>query len=63
MTIRASRNTALLHLASTTPPAVFANVIGVDIGRRHPMGLARRCPPGTATRPLRGDRTPQASGA
>ena len=32
VTARASRNTALLHLASTTPPAVFASVIGVDIG-------------------------------
>ncbi len=29
---RASRNTALLHLASTTPPAVFAHLIGVSIG-------------------------------
>lgn len=29
---RASRNSALLHLASTTPPAVFANVVGVSIG-------------------------------
>jgi hypothetical protein len=28
---RASRNTALLHLASTTPPAVFATIIGIDI--------------------------------
>lgn len=31
ITSRASRNTALLHLASTTPPAVFADLIGVDI--------------------------------
>lgn len=29
---RASRNTALLHLASTTPPAVFAFLIGISIG-------------------------------
>jgi hypothetical protein len=29
---RASRNTALLHLASTTPPAVFADLIGVHVG-------------------------------
>ena len=28
---RASPNTALLHLASTTPPAIFAGVIGVHI--------------------------------
>jgi hypothetical protein len=28
---RASRNTALLHLASTTPPAVFASLIGINI--------------------------------
>lgn len=28
---RASRNTALLHLASTTPPAVFASLIGIHI--------------------------------
>lgn len=28
---RASRNTALLHLASTTPPAVFATLIGIEI--------------------------------
>jgi hypothetical protein len=28
---RASRNTALLHLASTTPPAVFATLIGINI--------------------------------
>ena len=32
ITARASRNTALLHLASTTPPAVFADLIGVHIG-------------------------------
>src|SRR5699024_7667498 len=30
-TARASRNTALLHLASTTPPAVFASLVGVHI--------------------------------
>lgn len=29
---RTSRNTALLHLASTTPPAVFASLVGVSIG-------------------------------
>lgn len=29
---RASRNTAMLHLASTTPPAVFAELIGISIG-------------------------------
>lgn len=29
---RASRNTALLHLASTTPPAVFASLVGVSTG-------------------------------
>jgi len=29
---RASRNTALLHLASTTPPAVFASLVGITIG-------------------------------
>lgn len=28
---RASRNTAMLHLAQTTPPAVFAGLIGVHI--------------------------------
>ena len=28
---RASRNTALLHLASTTPPAVFASLVGIHI--------------------------------
>jgi hypothetical protein len=32
VTARASRNTALLHLASTTPPAVFASLVGVSIG-------------------------------
>jgi len=32
ITTRTSRNTAMLHLASTTPPAVFANLIGVSIG-------------------------------
>ncbi|MFE6904265.1 hypothetical protein ACFVFJ_47060 [Streptomyces sp. NPDC057717] len=32
ITARASRNTALLHLASTTPPAVFAHLIGISIG-------------------------------
>ncbi len=31
ITTRASRNTALLHLAATTPPAVFATVIGINI--------------------------------
>ena len=29
---RTSRNTAMLHLASTTPPAVFAHLIGISIG-------------------------------
>lgn len=29
---RAGRNTALLHLASTTPPAVFASLTGISIG-------------------------------
>lgn len=29
---RSSRNTALLHLASTTPPAVFASLIGISTG-------------------------------
>jgi len=32
VTSRASRNTALLRLASTTPPAVFASLVGVSIG-------------------------------
>lgn len=32
ITARARRNTALLHLASTTPPAIFTNLIGVNIG-------------------------------
>lgn len=32
ITTRASRNTALLHLASTTPPAVFASLVGISIG-------------------------------
>lgn len=31
ITTKASRNTALLHLASTTPPAVFASLIGIHI--------------------------------
>jgi len=29
---RASRNAALLHLAATVPPAVFASLIGISIG-------------------------------
>ena len=32
ITTRASRNTAMLHLASTVPPAVFAGLIGISIG-------------------------------
>ena len=28
----AGRNTAMLHLASTVPPAVFASLVGIDIG-------------------------------
>ena len=32
ITTRASRNTAMLHLASTSPPAVFASLIGISIG-------------------------------
>lgn len=32
ITARTSKNTALLHLASTTPPAVFAATIGISIG-------------------------------
>jgi hypothetical protein len=31
ITARTSRNNALLHLASTTPPAVFASIIGINI--------------------------------
>ncbi len=30
ITTRASRNTALLHLAATVPPAVFASLIGIS---------------------------------
>lgn len=29
---RAGRNTAMLHLASTVPPAVFASLVGIDVG-------------------------------
>lgn len=29
---RASRNSAMLHLAATRPPAVFASLIGISIG-------------------------------
>lgn len=29
---RASRNAALLHLASPTPPAVFASLVGISVG-------------------------------
>lgn len=32
ITTRSSRNTALLHLAATTPPAVFASLVGISIG-------------------------------
>lgn len=32
ITTRANRNTAMLHLAATVPPAVFASLIGVDNG-------------------------------
>jgi len=32
ITARTSKNTALLHLAATTPPAVFASLVGVSIG-------------------------------
>ena len=28
---RAGRNTAMLHLAATVPPAVFASLIGIDV--------------------------------
>lgn len=31
ITARASRNTALLHLAATTPPAVFASLVGIHV--------------------------------
>lgn len=31
ITTRTSRNTALLHLAATTPPAVFASLVGIHI--------------------------------
>lgn len=31
ITTRASRNTAMLHLAATVPPAVFASLIGISI--------------------------------
>ena len=32
ITTRTSRNAAPLHLAPTTPPAVFASLVGVSIG-------------------------------
>lgn len=32
ITTRLSRNTAMLHLASTVPPAVFASLVGISIG-------------------------------
>lgn len=32
ITTRVSRNTAMLHLAATVPPAVFASLIGISIG-------------------------------
>src|SRR3546814_8633606 len=32
ITTRASRNTAMLHLASSVPPAVFASLIGISAG-------------------------------
>lgn len=32
ITTRTSRNTAMLHLASTTPPTVFASLTGISIG-------------------------------
>jgi hypothetical protein len=32
ITTRASRNTAMFHLAVTVPPAVFASLIGISIG-------------------------------
>jgi hypothetical protein len=32
ITTRASRNTAMLHLAATVPPAVFASLIGISTG-------------------------------
>ena len=31
VTTRASRTTAMLHLAATVPPAVFASLIGISI--------------------------------
>jgi hypothetical protein len=31
ITTRASLNTAMLQLASTVPPAVFASLIGIDV--------------------------------
>ena len=32
ITTRASRNAAMLHLAATVPPAVFASLIGISVG-------------------------------
>ena len=32
ITTRASRNAAMLHLAASVPPAVFASLIGISIG-------------------------------
>lgn len=32
ITARTGKNTALLHLAATTPPAVFASLVGVSVG-------------------------------
>jgi len=32
ITTRTSRNSAMLHLAATVPPAVFASLIGISTG-------------------------------
>lgn len=63
ITTRASRNTAMLHLSATVPPAVFASVIGISTGAatkwaeyagsgtgRPTPPSARRPPPGLATK-------------
>lgn len=46
---RAGRNTAMLHLASTVPPAVFASLVGIDIGT---ATAGRSAPAAPGRRPM-----------
>jgi len=60
ITTRASRSAAMLHLAATVPPAVFASLIGISIAPQ-PSGLCTPAATGPPTVPSAPRRPAQVS--